>query len=94
MLFRISNTMGSVIHTELSLKKVEELSKAPLENVKRSIVKTISWRLVGTMATVVISYMITGTLALAFSIGGIELISKMVLYFFHERAWNNIKWGK
>ena len=86
--------MESVIHAELSLKKVEELSKAPLENVKRSIVKTISWRLVGTMATVVISYMITGTLALAFSIGGIELISKMVLYFFHERAWNNIKWGK
>jgi len=86
--------MESVIHSELSLKKVEEVSKAPLENVKRSIVKTISWRLVGTMATVVISYMITGTLALAFSIGGIELISKMVLYFFHERVWNNIKWGK
>jgi len=86
--------MESVIHAELGIKKVEEVTKASQENVKRSIVKTISWRVVGTLATVVISYIITGTLALAFSIGGIELVSKMVLYFFHERTWNNIKWGK
>jgi len=86
--------MDSVIHTNLSLKKEEQVSAAPQENIKRSIVKTISWRVVGTLATVSISYFITGTLALAFSIGGIELVSKMVLYFFHERAWNNLKWGK
>ena len=66
----------------------------PKENIKRTLLKTISWRVVGTIATVVISYVITGTLALAFSIGGIELVSKMALYFFHERAWNTIKWGK
>ncbi|MBA6154131.1 DUF2061 domain-containing protein [Gelidibacter maritimus] len=64
------------------------------ENIKRTLVKTISWRVLGTLATVAISYVITGTLALAFSIGGIELVSKMALYFFHERAWNTIKWGK
>jgi len=66
----------------------------PKENIKRTLLKTISWRVVGTLATVAISYVITGTLALAFSIGGIELVSKMALYFFHERAWNTIKWGK
>jgi uncharacterized membrane protein len=86
--------MESVIRAELDIKKVEEVSSTSQENIKRSIVKTISWRVVGTLATVVISYIITGTLALAFSIGGIELVSKMVLYFFHERTWNNIKWGK
>ena len=86
--------MNSIIQTDLSLEKEEQTFTEPQENIKRSIVKTISWRVVGTLATVVISYMITGTLALAFSIGGIELVSKMVLYFFHERAWNNIKWGK
>ncbi|WP_296384184.1 DUF2061 domain-containing protein [Winogradskyella sp.] len=86
--------MDSVIQTNLSLEKKEQVATVPQENVKRSIVKTISWRMVGTLATVVISYLITGTLTLAFSIGGIELVSKMVLYFFHERAWNNIKWGK
>ncbi|RAJ14547.1 DUF2061 domain-containing protein [Olleya aquimaris] len=83
--------MESVIHSDISLKKEGEVSE---EKIKRSIVKTISWRVVGTLATIVISYLITGTLALAFSIGGIELVSKMVLYFFHERAWGKIKWGK
>jgi len=63
------------------------------EKIQRSLVKTISWRLIGTLATIVISYVITGTLALAFSIGIIEMISKMILYFFHERAWSHIKWG-
>lgn len=60
----------------------------------RSIVKSISWRIVGTLDTIVISWIITGTLSLAFSIGLVELATKMVLYFFHERIWNRINWGK
>ena len=86
--------MDTAIQTDLSIDKEQKVSTVPQENIKRSIIKTISWRVVGTLATVTISYLITGTLALAFSIGGIELVSKMVLYFFHERAWNSIKWGK
>jgi uncharacterized membrane protein len=35
-----------------------------------------------------------GNLNIAFSIGGIELVTKMILYFFHERIWNLLKWGK
>ncbi|KAB7529336.1 DUF2061 domain-containing protein [Flagellimonas olearia] len=64
------------------------------ESPKRSIVKSISWRMVGTLDTIIISWIITGTLSLAFSIGMVELVTKMVLYFFHERIWNTIKWGK
>ncbi|MCB0654237.1 MAG: DUF2061 domain-containing protein [Saprospiraceae bacterium] len=64
------------------------------ERPVRSVVKSISWRMLGTMDTVIISWLITGTLSIAFSIGAVELCSKMVLYFFHERMWNNIKWGK
>ncbi|WP_343487614.1 DUF2061 domain-containing protein [Allomuricauda sp. d1] len=64
------------------------------ESPKRSIVKSISWRVIGTLDTIIISWVITGTLTLAFSIGVVELVTKMVLYFFHERIWNNIKWGK
>ncbi|MBL4668821.1 MAG: DUF2061 domain-containing protein, partial [Flavobacteriales bacterium] len=56
--------------------------------------KTISWRVIGTLDTILISWLITGTLELAFSIGAVELVTKMGLYFFHERAWNKIKWGK
>lgn len=69
---------------------VDKTSERPV----RSIAKSISWRLVGTVDTVVISWWITGTLRMAFSIGAVEFVSKMVLYFFHERAWNAIKWGK
>jgi len=64
------------------------------ESPKRSIVKSISWRLIGTLDTILISWIVTGALSLAFSIGFIELITKMILYFFHERIWNNITWGK
>ncbi|CAM1353433.1 DUF2061 domain-containing protein [Tenacibaculum insulae] len=64
------------------------------ENPLRSFVKSVSWRVIGTIDTVLISWIITGELTLAFSIGSIELVTKMVLYFFHERIWNKIKWGK
>jgi uncharacterized membrane protein len=64
------------------------------EKATRSIVKAISWRMVGTIDTVLISWLVTGKIALALSIGLIEVVTKMLLYFFHERAWNLIKWGK
>ncbi len=64
------------------------------ESPKRSIAKSISWRAIGTLDTIIISWIVTGTLSLAFSIGFIELVTKMVLYFFHERIWNGIHWGK
>lgn len=64
------------------------------EKTIRSIAKTISWRIIGTLDTIAISWIITGELTIAFSIGSIELITKMILYFGHERMWNAIKWGK
>ncbi|HXJ97235.1 MAG TPA: DUF2061 domain-containing protein [Gelidibacter sp.] len=88
----MSTVLESIITTEQQSASVKV--EVPKENIKRTLLKTISWRVVGTLATVIISYVITGTLTLAFSIGAIELISKMALYFFHERAWNTIKWGK
>lgn len=68
--------------------------KSNTDKISRSIAKTISWRLLGTLDTVLISWLITGKITMALSIGSIELVSKMLLYFFHERIWNNIKWGK
>lgn len=60
----------------------------------RSLIKTISWRTVGTLDTMIISYVITGNLAMAASIGGVELFTKMALFYFHERAWNKINIGR
>ena len=54
---------------------------------KRHILKTISWRILGTMDTILLSWFITGSWKLGLSIGGVEVITKMVLYFLHERAW-------
>ncbi len=64
------------------------------ERPKRSIAKSISWRIIGTLDTILISWIVTGTLSVAFSIGVVELFTKMILYFFHERIWNKIKWGR
>jgi Predicted membrane protein len=64
------------------------------EKSYRSIVKSISWRTVGTIDTIVISYIITGKPTIALSIGGVEVFTKMTLYFFHERLWNRISFGK
>ncbi len=83
--------MDTVLKTRLKTEKRVVESE---EKVKRSLVKTISWRVIGTLDTIIITWLITRTLTIAFSIGAIELVSKMVLYFFHERIWNNIKWGK
>jgi len=60
----------------------------------RSIVKAVSWRIVGTIDTIIISWVITEKITMALSIGLIEVVTKMILYFFHERIWNVIKWGK
>jgi uncharacterized membrane protein len=64
------------------------------ETKRRSVVKAITWRTLGTLDTILISYLLTGEIKTAVSIGGIEIFTKMILYFFHERIWNTIKWGK
>ncbi|KOF01809.1 DUF2061 domain-containing protein [Roseivirga seohaensis] len=60
----------------------------------KSILKTISWRIVGTVDTIMISYFITGEAGLALSIGSVEVFSKIVLYYFHERVWSSVKLKK
>lgn len=60
----------------------------------RSLVKGISWRFFGTMDTIVISFFVTGTWTSALAIGGLELITKVIIYYFHERAWGKVKWGR
>ncbi len=64
------------------------------EKPNRSILKTISWRITGTLDTMLISFIITGDVAVAASIGFIEVFTKMVLYYYHERMWNKINYGK
>jgi len=64
------------------------------ETKLRSLVKGISWRLLGTIDTIVVSFLLTRRIRVALSIGCVELFSKIFLYFIHERIWNKIKFGK
>lgn len=61
------------------------------ESRTRSILKTISWRALGTIDTFILSWVITGEWKLAAAIGGTEVITKLVLYYLHERVWTKIK---
>jgi len=64
------------------------------ENKSRSIGKSISWRVLASCDTILISYLITGSFAIAATIGSIEVLTKMVLYYFHERVWNRMEFGR
>jgi uncharacterized membrane protein len=54
---------------------------------KRHIAKTVSWRLIGTMDTLILSWIISGNLSVGVKIGILELVTKMILYYFHEKIW-------
>ena len=60
---------------------------------KRHIAKTITWRIVGTLDTILLAWIITGNPITGVQIGGIELVSKMILYYAHERVWYKSKFG-
>ena len=60
----------------------------------RSLTKAVSWRVIGTADTFVLSYLITHKAVTAASIAGFEVLTKTALYYFHERGWNKVKWGR
>lgn len=64
--------------------------KAHLGTRKRHIVKAISWRVVGTLDTVLLAWLITGNAINGLKIGMFELVTKMILYYGHERAWTHV----
>jgi uncharacterized membrane protein len=54
---------------------------------KRHLLKTITWRILGTLDTMIISWFITGSWQWGLAIGGVEIFTKMILYYLHERVW-------
>ena len=60
---------------------------------KRQILKTFSWRGVGTLDTIVLGWVITGNPLTGLKIGGAEVITKMLLYYGHEKLWYRINYG-
>ena len=61
---------------------------------RRSFAKAVSWRVTGSIDTFVLSYLITGSFKVAGSISIVEVVTKILLFYFHERVWAWIPWGK
>ena len=75
-------------------KIISELGVKSGDTNLRSLTKAISWRMTGTADTFIVSWLITGTLTLATGIALTEIFTKVFLFWFHERIWNNITWQK
>lgn len=60
---------------------------------KRHLLKTVSWRMIGTMDTIILSWIISGKPLVGVQIGLFEVITKMILYYLHERAWYQTNFG-
>lgn len=60
---------------------------------KRHIAKTITWRIVGTLDTMTLAWVISGNPLTGLKIGAVEVVTKMVLYYLHERAWYRVDFG-
>jgi uncharacterized membrane protein len=65
-----------------------------MENFARSLFKTISWRVIGTSSTMLISYVMIGDIVIAGSIAAVQIVANTLLYYFHERIWNGIQIGR
>ena len=59
----------------------------------RHIIKTISWRAIGTLDTTLLAWLIVGDPMIGLQIGGIEMVTKMILYYLHERVWHKFDFG-
>ena len=86
--------VDQMILDKVATKKTSYADDKSSESPVRSVAKAVSWRIIGTLDTLIVSYLLTGELVLASSIASIDFITKLILYFFHERIWNKIKWGK
>ena len=65
-----------------------------MDTTKRSIVKALTWRALASLATFIISYMLTGDIVAATGIASVQVFVNLFLYYVHERIWNKIDWGQ
>ena len=93
---------GAIASTEVLTKvflfylheRVWRLVKVAPNSHLRSLIKAVSWRFVGSLDTFILSMIFTGNAKYAVSIAGAEALTKIALYYGHERAWRRVKWGR
>ena len=77
-----------------AFKNSKSMVENNMDSKLRSIVKALSWRFIATSVTFIVAYCITGELTFAASIGLLDTIFKLALYFMHERLWEKITFGR
>ena len=65
-----------------------------MDSNKRSITKALTWRALASLATFIISYIVTSDFAAATGIASVQVVVNLILYYVHERVWNKINWGQ
>jgi uncharacterized membrane protein len=68
--------------------------RSMVETHSRTVMKTVSWRIVATLTTGIIVYILSGKILLSLGVIGVEVVAKILFYYLHERAWNLVAWGK
>ena len=61
---------------------------------KRSLAKTLTWRIIATTDTFVLAWLFTSDGVIAASIARLEVVTKLILYYVHERGWSSLEWGQ
>ena len=74
-------------------EKVDVVAMQAREKPVRSLAKAISWRITGSLDTILLSWLFTQSMNTALAIGLTEVLTKTFLYYFHERAWSRVKLG-
>lgn len=64
-----------------------------VESHPRSFAKAVSWRVLGSIDTFVLGLIYTGSMKAAGAIAGTEVVTKIFLFYFHERIWSIVRWG-
>lgn len=63
------------------------------ETHKRSIIKGITWRIIASVTTMTVVFVVTGNLVLVASVGLVDVSAKVLFYYLHERVWGKVHWG-
>jgi uncharacterized membrane protein len=93
---------GSIASSELFTKvglyylheRVWRVVPLKADSHLRSIVKAVSWRLVGSLDTFLLTLIFTGKIKYAVEVASAEALTKIALFYLHERAWRLVSWGR
>ena len=65
-----------------------------IDTPKRSFTKAVSWRVFSIFITFCVTIFITGSTRFAIEVSSLDAVIKMIIYYFHERFWTHLKWGR